>query len=361
MIIDPKLQDTSAVLNELREELTENPYAISQSQARRLRSLVPHDADETVSSLPIAEIVYGQEWFWTAIGVLSVEFGNKNWYRDVVKAMLLHAHPDGLVGIKSIPWQGKTHIIENLQDIAAAVTAKQLGDLYLYADILEHFWKNREDSVIGELALEALEKIESPQAGSVIAHLYPHNPVKYYERLKRHHFETHLISTLEYCKSLRRTVKYFAANKGIGAAIGIWHEIYSLSPELIEEVTAQYISRNLQNDKSGEWAGFHEFLESSVDEPSDSPEVKRALALTDWLGDPQVNLNLEFFGNHSDNRLYGHPCRLAQIRLLRLMLINWKQPKENFFSQVRDLNLTWCPIHNCDPSDSLSFVKSLFL
>ena len=65
-------------------------------------------------------------------------------------------------------------------------------------------------------ALEALEKIESPQAGEVIAHLFTHNPVKYYERLKRHHFETHLVSTIEYCKSLRRTMKYFAAIKYSG-------------------------------------------------------------------------------------------------------------------------------------------------
>ena len=358
MSSQPQIINVTDVLNELREELIDNPYAIDADQASRLRSLVPHDVDETVSNLPIAEFVYGQEWFWSAIGVLSVEFGNKDWYRDVVKAMLIHAHPDGLAGINNLPWYGKTYIVENLQEIAAAVTAKQNGDLYLYADLLNRFWKNREDSIIGELALEALEKIESAQAGEVIAHLFTHNPVKYYERLKRHHFETHLVSTIEYCKSLRRTMKYFAAIKGISGATAIWHEIYSLSPELIEEWTAQYISRNLRNDNSGDWAGFREFLESSVDEPSNTPEVKRALALTDWLDDPQVNINLEFFGNHSDNRLYGHPCRLAQIKLLRLMLVNWNEPKEKFFNQVRNPKSIWCPIHNCDPSDSLDFVKS---
>jgi hypothetical protein len=236
------VQDVTAVLNELREELIDNPYAIDANQARRLRSLIPHDADETVSSLPIAELVYGQEWFWSAIGVLSVEFGNKDWYRDVVKAMLLHAHPDGLAGVSNIPWHGKTHIIENLQNIAVAVTAKQVGDLYSYASILDWFWKNREDSIIGELALEAWEKIDSPEAGAVIAHLFTCNPLKYYERLKRHHFETHLIGTSEYCKSLRKTIQYFYTNKGIAAAVGIWYEIYSLLPELIEEWTAQYLS-----------------------------------------------------------------------------------------------------------------------
>ena len=183
MSSQPQIINVTDVLNELREELIDNPYAIDADQASRLRSLVPHDVDETVSNLPIAEFVYGQEWFWSAIGVLSVEFGNKDWYRDVVKAMLIHAHPDGLAGINNLPWYGKTYIVENLQEIAAAVTAKQNGDLYLYADLLNRFWKNREDSIIGELALEALEKIESAQAGEVIAHLFTHNPVKYYERL----------------------------------------------------------------------------------------------------------------------------------------------------------------------------------
>jgi len=358
---EPQENNITSILIELRDELLDNPYAIDTNQAIRLRSLVPHDADETVSSLPIAELVYGQEWFWSAIASLSVEFGNKDWYRDVVKAMLLHAHPDGLTGIKGLPWHGKTHVIENLQKIAEAVTAKQNGDLYLYASLLDHFWKNREDSIVGELALEAWEKIESHKAGEVLAHLFTHNPVKYYERLKRHYFETRLISTDDYCKSLRRTIKFFAENKGINGATAIWHEIYNLSPELIEEWTAQYISRNLQIDNSGDWAGFHEFLESNVDEPSNTPEVKRALCLTDWLEDPRVNFNLEFFGNHSDNRLYGHPCRLAQIKLLRLMLMNWNQPKEIFFDEVQNPNSTWCPIHNCDPSDSLDFVKSFLV
>ena len=90
----PQVRNVTDVLNELREELIDNPYAIDANQAKRLRSLIPHDVDETVSSLPIAELVYGQEWFWSAIAILSVEFGNKDWYRDVVKAMLLHAHPD---------------------------------------------------------------------------------------------------------------------------------------------------------------------------------------------------------------------------------------------------------------------------
>ena len=361
MNINSNSLDQIKSLNEIRAQVNKNPYQINSIQAKQLRALVPHNEDETISSLPIAELVHDQEWFWTAIGVLSVNFGNQDWYRDTVKAMLLHAHPDGLAGVHKIPWQGKTHIVENLRDLADAVQAKYLGDLSLYATILNRFWHNRKDSIIGELALEALEKIESPEAGEVVSHLFLHNPTKYYERLKRHHFELKLLTTDEYCKTLRRKIGYFAENKGIAKAVEIWHEIYSLKPTLIEEWSTEYLVRNMNSRNSSDWAGFHEFLDSNVDEPSNTFEVQRALELTDWLDDPQLDRNLEFFGNHSDNRLYGYPCRLGQILLLSRMLKNWNQPREHFFRLIAGQKQTWCPIHNCDLTDSLNFVKSFLV
>lgn len=370
-MISPPI-NISAELLSLREELFENSFNVNSDQTRRLRSLFPHNPDEKISHLPISELVYGQDWFWSAVGTLAAIHGenfhgtdkNLRWYRDVVKAMLIHAHPDGLVGIESIPLRetdGIADIAENLRDIARAVVAKSEGDLEGYAKILNRFWKNRKDSIIGELALEALEKIESPDVADLIAHLFTADPAKYLERLRRHHYETKLISTRKYCQALRGAVAQVANSKGIDAAVALWHEIYNLAPELIEDWTHQYISRNLHLDTSGQWAGFNEFLQANVDEPGNTPEIKRALSLTDWIDDLQINLDLDFFGNHADNRLYGHPCRLAQIRLLRLMLRNWNQHREQFFLAVKNPKTTWCPIHNCDPTDSMEFIRSFLV
>ena len=364
----PDISNIDQELISLRDELINNPYQVTKKQCLRLRALFPHNPDERFSSLPISEVIFGEEWFWSSVGTLAAEYGENfhsqdtdfRWYRDVVKAMLIHANPEGLLGIEGIP-KGKSLVRDNLNDIARAVSARAVGDLKLYANLLSRFWQNREDSIIGELALEALEKIESADTGEVIAHLFRADPVKYYERIKRHHYETGLIDTFEYCQSLKKKIQYFAKSKGIDGAVEIWHEIYNLSPGLIEELSSEFISRNFQNSNSGEWIGFREFLDANVDEPFDTPEVRRAIMLTDWLEDPEVNSNLEFFGNHSDNRLYGYPCRLAQIRLLRSMISNWNKPKESFFEEVQDKESRWCPIHNCAPSDSISFVSSFLV
>jgi len=352
----------------LRQELISNPKFVTNSQALTLRELFPHSSDERISNLPIAELIHSEEWFWTTVGTLAATHGenihssdpNQRWYRDVVKAMLVHAEAEALVGIDSISGF-RWNIEENLRDIARAVRAKSLGDLELYSKILERFWQSREDSLIGELVLEALEKLESPDAGKLIAHLFSANPVKYFERLKRHHYETKLISSSNYCKSLRNSISLFADSKGTEMVIDIWHEIYTLSPELIETCSAQYTSQRIQDTDSGEWAGFHRFLGAIISEPSETPEVIQALSMTDWLEDSEVDRTLDFFGNHSDNRLYGMPCRLAQIRMLRLMLRNFKQTREEFFNHVKAPGRTWCPIHNCAPTDSLSFVSGFLV
>lgn len=362
------LSDSESALFTLRQELISNPKIVTVSQAVRLRELFPHNSDERVSNLPIAELIHSEEWFWTAVGSLAATYGeniytsdpNKRWYRDVVKGMLVHADPDALAGINSISGS-RSNIEENLRDIAQAVRAKSLGDLALYSKILERFWQSREDSLIGELVLEALEKLESPDAGKLIAHLFSSNPGKYLERLKRHHYETKLISGSSYCQSLRNSISLFADSKGTQMAIDIWHEIYMLSPEMIESCSVQYTSRRIQGKGSGEWAGFHEFLGAIISEPSKTPEVIQALSMTDWLEDSQVDRTLDFFGNHSDNRLYGTPCRLAQIRMLRLMLKNFNQTREEFFNHVKEPGRTWCPIHNCAPTDSLAFVSGFLV
>lgn len=364
--------DISAELLSLREELIEDPFFVSSDQTLRLRALFPHNPDEKVSQLPVSELIYGQDWFWSAVGRLAIIHGenfrgtdtNLRWYRDVIKAMLVHAHPDGLIGIEFTPSSETDYVSGipgNLRDIARAVVAKSNGDLYEYAKLLERFWEIRKDSIIGELALEALEKIESPEVAGLIVHLFSADPAKYLDRLRRHHYETKLIASNKYCQALRGAVAKVAVSKGVDAAVAVWYEIYNVAPESIEEWTHQYISRNLHLDTSGDWAGFDEFLQANVDEPGNTPEIIRALSLTDWIEDAQINSDLDFFGNHADNRLYGHPCRLAQIRLLRLMLLNWNQPREQFFLAVKDPKTTWCPIHNCDSTDSLEFVRSFLV
>jgi len=355
-------------LNSLRQELIRNPYVVSKDQALRLRALFPHNPDERISNLPVAEVIFGDDWFWSAVGSLAAIYGedfyskdtNFRWYRDVVKAMLIHASPEALIGIEGIP-KGKSTVRDNLNDISRAVLAKSVGDLKQYAELLSRFWNNRGDSIIGELALEALEKIDSPDAGEVISHLFQADPAKYYERLKRHYYETHLIGTEQYCHSLREQIHHFANVKGISGATGIWHEISSLSPELIEELASKFISNGFEKLNLDKWVGFREFLDASVDEPSNTPEVLQALKITDWLDHPDVDTNLDFFGNHSDNRLYGYPCRLAQIRLLRSMIKNWNTPSDAFFSEIKRDEIKWCPIHNCAPSDSLTFVSGFLV
>ena len=362
------LSDSESALIALRQELISNPKTVTESQAGRLRALLPHNPDERVSNLPIAEFIQGEEWFWNAVGTLAATYGeniyssdpNTRWYRDVVKAMLVYADPEGLTGIDSISGS-RSNIKENLNEIAQAVKAKSVGDLGLYTRILERFWLGRADSVIGELALDALEKLESPNTGDLIAHLFSANPVKYFERLKRHHYETGLISSNSYCRSLRSSISYFAETKGVQAATEIWHEIYTLAPELIEAWSAQFVSRKTPGEGSEDWVGFHEFLDAVVDEPSNSTEVMQALSTTDWLDKSEVDHNLEFFGNHSDNRLFGFPCRLAQIRMLRVMLKNFSQTREEFFTLVKNPSITWCPIHNCAPTDSLAFVSGFLV
>ena len=350
----------------LRKSLIKDPYAVTKTQGKKLREIFPHNPDERVSNLPVAELIYGQEWFWTAVGTLACTHGENvhgkdtglRWYRDVIKAILVHAHPESLVGIENIPIGGKEIVRENLIDIVRAVNAKSVGDLELYANILHRFWSNRADSIIGELTLEALEKTDSPEVSAIISHLFSCDPNKYLERLRRHHYETRLIETKRYCKTLRSGIKKLSTLKNGIRAIEIWHEIYNLDSDYIQELTVQYLSRRTFYEKSLDWFGFEEFLNTNVDEPSTSREVISALTLTDWLDDSTLNNNLEFFGNHSDNRLYGQPCRLAQIKLLRLLIKNWNQSRVKVFKQINSQENQWCPVHNCDPSDSLAFIKS---
>lgn len=350
----------------LRKSLIDNPYQVTANQRKRLRKIFPHNPDERVCNLPAAELVFGQEWFWSAVSTLACTFGENvhgndtglRWYRDVVKAILVHAHPDALTGVFNIPLGAKDLVRENLIEIVQAVNAKSVGDLQLYAQLLHRYWNNRNDSIIGELVLEALEKIDSPEVAPLISHLFNSDPIKYLERLRRHHYDTGLIETNRYCQTLRAGIKKVSLAKGTKRVIEIWHEIYNLDSNYIQELTMQYLSRKLQNEKSPEWLGFEEFLSTNVDEPSTTPEIVTALSLTDWLDDSILNSNLEFFGNHTDNRLYGQPCRLAQIKLLRILMKDWNQSREEVFKQVKNPKNQWCPVHNCDPTDSLTFVKS---
>ena len=138
------LSDSESALIALRQELISNPKTVTESQAGRLRALLPHNPDERVSNLPIAEFIQGEEWFWNAVGTLAATYGeniyssdpNTRWYRDVVKAMLVYADPEGLTGIDSISGS-RSNIKENLNEIAQAVKAKSVGDLGLYTRILE--------------------------------------------------------------------------------------------------------------------------------------------------------------------------------------------------------------------------------
>lgn len=359
MSANDSLQD---VIGELRFNLGQGFHLSSPEILIPLSKVFPLNNVEGEAPLPVAEVVSDQPWFWDLLHKVALN-EDVIWYRTLVKAMLVHAHPDGLVniGIRDANYGLRA---DNLKDIANAVRARHAGNHLHFIDLVDRFAEPRsrhEVSIIQELILESYELAESNQVVKSITNLLGHDPVRFLPHLRRLFYQAGLITEQDFCKLLHSAIPALSSNMSSEKAIDFWQEMYAVSPEYISNAHEKFIAIDSASQASDEWRGFRDFLNEKISHPSMTPEITLGLNATEWLEDAKIFEQIAEFGNSTDNFYYAGLCRYAQVRILREMVESWGGSKSKFLSEVESKSRKYCPIHSSTPELVRKFVESFLI
>ncbi|CAN2187613.1 SF2_C_XPB domain containing protein [Candidatus Nanopelagicaceae bacterium] len=349
-------------LNQLKAAVDLGLHHASPRIRYPLMELFPLTDVESESPLPVAEVISDKEWFWDLLHRIALN-ESVLWYRTLVKAILVHADPEGLVniGVKDANYVGRAL---NLKELADAVRARSAGDYKEFIALVDRFCEPRsrhEVSVIQELMLEAYELAESEEVISSIMNLFGHDPVRFLPHLRRLHYQAGLVKSFDFCKLLHSGISAICKSDNTIKASDLWQEIYSVDMEYISRAHQQFSKAETDPKSQEKWLGFREFLNVKIQHPTMTPEITLGLASTDWLENKTVENQISAFTNQSDNFYYAGLCRYAQVRILREMVSAWSGSKADFISKVQERAAKYCPLHSTSGDLARKFVQSFLI
>lgn len=359
MALETNLIET---LKELKEAVDLGIHHASPRIRYPLMELFPLTDIESESPLPVAEVISDKEWFWDLLHQIALN-ENVLWYRTLVKAILVHAHPEGLVniGVKPANYVGRAL---NLKELADAVRAKNAGDYQEFISLVDRFSEPRsrhEVSVIQELMLEAYELAESEEVISSIVNLFGHDPVRFLPHLRRLHYQAGLVKSFDFCKILHSGISRICRESPSINPLDLWQEIYTVDLEYISRAHQLFSKSESDPNSQEKWLGFRDFLNVKIQHPTMTPEITLGMSSTDWLSDRSVEDHISAFTNESDNYYYAGLCRYAQVRILREMVSAWNGSKTAFLEKVEKSAARYCPIHSTSSELAKKFVESFLV
>jgi superfamily II DNA or RNA helicase len=351
-----------STLNELKIAVDSGVHHASPQIREPLAILFPLTDNEGESPLPVAEVVSDKEWFWDLIHKIALN-ESVLWYRTAVKAILVHADPEGLVniGVKNANYVSRA---QNFKELADAVRARGAGDYIRFTELVDRFAVPRsvgQVSIIQELMLEAYELAESEKVISSIKNLFEHDPVRFLPHLRRLYYQAGLIKSFDFCRLLHSGIPVLTANSPSIKAIDLWQEIYSVDMEYISRAHEQFSSASTDPLSQRAWLGFRDFLNVKIQHPSMTPEITLGISSTDWLTNESISNQIRSFANESDNYYYAGLCRFAQIQILREMVNAWGGSKTAFLGKVLRNSADYCPMHLTSGELARKFVESFLI
>ena len=326
----------------------------------RFREIFPSSPDFAKSELPIAEYVSETPWFWNTAIKLACDYP-REWFSDVVKAILIHADPEGLTESAEVPELGTFKWPNAINGIVNTVRLRQRGEYEKVAEILMPFTIKRTYSVFADEFMDALENIQSPELVKWISVNMPRNYKYFAKRWRRIYEDLQMLSKKDYYRSLLTVIPRLN-HSDPSSAVLLWEELNRVDPIDTANQIAYY-KENSTNPLFAEkgLVGLEIFNNSSIEVPANSPEVLAARRIADWALSGESNKHLEKLKFTKNNVLYGEPCRLAQLRILSDAIDNPGFDRAKYIERLDSVNSNWCPLHESRPIDAWNFLNPVLV